>query len=115
MFRTPSAWAPRSTPSSPITVVSRGVTCGMVSIPVSRWIAIDAIRAFIRARAIGLSLTSTKPTAPESRSVRATSIIASFVPPFGGSSSTLTTQSPARSARASCVSPAAGDGGAAPR
>ena len=76
--------------------------------PTSRWIAIDAISAFILARAIGLSLTSTKPTAPESRSVRATAIIASFVPPFGGSSSTLTTHSPSRSARASPVSPSAG-------
>ncbi len=55
----------------------------MVSSPVARWIAIDAIKAFIRARAIGLSFTSTNPTTPESRSVLATSIIASFVPPFG--------------------------------
>ena len=41
--------------------------------PHSRSIATDAISAFIRARAIGLSLMSTKPTRPDSRSVRATS------------------------------------------
>ena len=76
--------------------MSRGVTCGIVSIPASRWIAIDAINAFIRARAIGLSFTSTKPTAPDASSVRATAIMASFVPPFGGSSSTLTTHWPSR-------------------
>ena len=40
--------------------------------------------------------------------MRATSIIASLVPPFGGSSSTLTTQSPRRKARASPVSPSGG-------
>ena len=90
--------------------MSRGVTWGMVSIPASRWIAIDAISAFIRARAIGLSFTSTKPTAPDCRSTRATSIMASLVPPFGGSSSTLTTHSPSRSARASLVSPTAAMG-----
>ena len=57
--------------------VSRGVTCGIVSIPQSRSIATAAISALARARAIGLSLMSTKPTLPERFSSRATASIAS--------------------------------------
>jgi len=45
--------------------MSRDVTCGIVSSPVSRSIATDDISAFIRARAIGLSFTSTTSTTPE--------------------------------------------------
>ena len=106
-LRTPSACAPSSTDSSPITVVSRGVTWGIVSIPQLRSIATAAISAFIRARAIGLSLMSTKPTLPDSASRRATASIASLLPPCGGSSSTETTHSPSRRARARPVSPCA--------
>ena len=79
-------------PRAPSTM-SRGVTCGIVSIPQARWIAIDAMSAFIRARALGLSFTSTKPPArlPErpARPPRASLLLA----PFGGSSSTQTTHS----------------------
>ena len=71
-FRTPSAWAPSNCDSSPMIEVSRGVTCGMVSSPQSRSIATAAMSAFARARAIGLSLMSTKPTFPEALSVLAT-------------------------------------------
>jgi hypothetical protein len=42
--------------------VSRGVTWGIVSIPTSRWSVADVMSAFIRALAMGLSFTSTKPT-----------------------------------------------------
>ena len=55
--------------------MSRGVTCGIVSIAQVRSIAIAAISAFARARAIGLSLMSTKPTSPESFSVLVTASI----------------------------------------
>ena len=68
--------------------------------PASRWSVADVISAFIRARAIGLSLTSTKPTCPDAWIARAVSISPSSEPPFGGSSSTETTHSPSRRARA---------------
>ena len=55
----PSAWAPSRTDSSPITVVSRGVRCGIVSIPTVRSIAAETISGFIPTRAVALSLTST--------------------------------------------------------
>ena len=74
--------------------MSRGVTWGIVSIPTSRWSVAEVISAFIRARAIGLSFTSTKPTRPEAWIVRVTSTSPSSEPPFGGSSSTETTHSP---------------------
>ena len=51
---------------------SRGVTCGIVSIPVVRSIAIAAMSADSRARAIGLSLMSTASTTPEAFSFAAT-------------------------------------------
>jgi hypothetical protein len=57
--------------------VSRGVTCGIVSTRHARSIATAAISAFARARAIGLSLMSTKPTTPESRRWFVTESIAS--------------------------------------
>jgi hypothetical protein len=47
-------------------VVSRGVTCGIVSSPTACSIATADISALIRARANGLSLMSTKPTSPDS-------------------------------------------------
>ena len=50
--------------------MSRGVRCGIVSIPASRSIATDAITPLMRARARGLSLTSTKCALPDSRSAR---------------------------------------------
>jgi hypothetical protein len=56
--------------------VSRGVTWGMVSNAHSRSIATEAMSAFARARAIGLSLMSTRVT-PASLSLLATSSIPS--------------------------------------
>ena len=71
MLRTPSACAPSSTDSSPAIVVSRGVRCGIVSTPVSRSIATHAMIPLIRARARGLSFTSTSCAFPDSRTARA--------------------------------------------
>ncbi len=96
-LRMPSAWAPSSWDWRPITVASLGVTCGTVSSFVSRWITADAVSALIRARAIGLSLTSTASTAPEAARRAAVSTSASRFAPFGGSSSTSATHSPAAS------------------
>ena len=48
----------------PVTLMSRGVRCGIVSIPVARSIAIDAMNELMRARFFVVSLTSTNPTAP---------------------------------------------------
>src|SRR6266849_2699681 len=59
MFRTPSACAPSSIDSRPAIVMSRGVRCGIVSTPVKRSIATDAMIPLMRARARGLSFTST--------------------------------------------------------
>src|SRR5947209_20282681 len=70
MLRRPSACAPKSIDSRPITVVSRVVRCGMVSIPQARSIAAEAMSALIPARAPALSFRSTKPTRPESFSAR---------------------------------------------
>ena len=98
-FRIPSAWAPSSCDSSPAIEESRGVRCGMVSIPTCRSIATEAIIPLIRARARGLSFTSTTSTSPESFSVRAISSMPSGFAPRGGSISTETTNSPASSLR----------------
>ena len=62
----PSACEPSSSDSSPAIVESRGVRCGITSIPASRWIATDAIIPLIRARARGLSFTSTTCARPDS-------------------------------------------------
>ena len=104
MLRTPSAWAPSSSDSSPEIVVSRGVWCGIVSSPTVRSIATALMIPLIRARARGLSLMSTNWAAPVSLSACATSSIPAFEPPSGGSSCTETTHSPSRSIRASVVS-----------
>ena len=93
----PSACAPRSWDWRPITDESRGVTCGIVSSPTVRSIATAAMSAERRARAIGLSFRSTTWTAPEAWSRAETPSIDSMFVPFGGSSSTETTHSPASS------------------
>ena len=92
----PSACAPRSIDSSPAIDASRGVRCGIVSSPTTRSIVAEAMSPLIRARARGLSLTSTTSTCPSSCSARASSSIACALPPRGGSISTETTNSPAR-------------------
>ena len=94
------------------TVVSRGVRCGIVSTPVNRSIATDAISPLIRARARGLSFTSTKSALPDSRTARAVAISASGFAPSGGSICTETTNSPSRSIRSSRVSALVGAAGA---
>ena len=100
-------------PSRPITVVSRGVTCGIVSIPASRSIATDAISAFIRARAIGLSFTSTNPTRP-TRAARARPRPAPcWCRPSAGRARRRPPTRP-RAARAPAPSPARSGRGAAP-
>ena len=104
MLRTPSAWAPSSIDSSPITDQSRVVRCGIVSIPASRSIAAEIISELIPARAVALSLMSTQPTLPDSFSSRATSTSPELFPPSGGSSCTDKIHSPSRSARARPVS-----------
>ena len=86
------------------------MTCGIVSSATDRSITVAAMSAESRARAIGLSLMSTACTAPESRSRAATPSIASMFVPFGGSSSTDTTHSPASRRSWSRVLPAAGAG-----
>ena len=100
----PSACAPRSIDSSPAIDASRGVRCGIVSRPTTRSIVADAMSPLMRARARGLSLTSTTSTCPESLSARASSSIACAFPPRGGSISTETTNSPSRSFRWRSVS-----------
>ena len=92
----PSACAPSSIDSSPAIDASRGVRCGIVSSPTTRSIVAEAMSPLIRARARGLSLTSTTSTWPDSCSARASSSIACALPPRGGSISTETTNSPAR-------------------
>ena len=118
MLRSPSACEPSSSDSRPAIVESRGVRCGIISIPASRWIAADAIRPLMRARARGLSFTSTTCALPDSRIVRAASIRPATLPPSGGSSWTETTNSPVASSRASSVGSSCArrrDGGLAPR
>ena len=66
--------------------------------PVSRSIATDAIIPLIRARALGLSFTSTNCALPESRTARDVGSSPRFAP-SGGSSSTVTTHSPSSSSR----------------
>ena len=51
-LRSPAACAPSRIDSRPMTELSRGVRCGIVSMPTSRSIAADAIIGFIRARAV---------------------------------------------------------------
>ena len=104
MFRMPSACAPSSIDSSPAIDASRGVRCGIVSSPTTRSIVAEAMSPLIRARARGLSLTSTTSTWPDSCSARASSSIACALPPRGGSISTETTNSPSRSFRWRSVS-----------
>ena len=70
-LRTPSAWAPSSIDSSPMTVQSRVVRCGIVSMPASRSIVAETMSELIPARAVALSLMSTKPTRPDSGERRA--------------------------------------------
>ena len=100
-----SACAPSSKPSSPITDVSRGVTWGIVSIPHSRSIVADGHqRVHPRARH-RVVVDVDEADSPESLSaLRDLERARRCVPPFGGSSSTLTTHSPSRSARARPVS-----------
>ncbi len=93
-------------------VVSRGVRCGIVSTPVKRSIATEAMIPLIRARARGLSLTSRNCARPESRTARAVSISASGLAPSGGSTCTEIANSPSRRSRSSRVSPVAGSNGA---
>ena len=100
----PSACAPSSIDSSPAIDASRGVRCGIVSSPTTRSIVAEAMSPLIRARARGLSLTSTTSTWPDSCSARASSSIACALPPRGGSISTETTNSPARNFRCRSVS-----------
>src|SRR5437763_111963 len=71
MLRTPSACAPSRMDSRPVSVMSRGVRCGIVSTPVKRSIATEAMMPLIRARARGLSLTSTNCALFVSRAERA--------------------------------------------
>ena len=61
--------------------------------PAKRSIATDAIKPLMRARARGLSLTSTMCALPDSRIVRAASSSARLSPPSGGSSWIETTNS----------------------
>ena len=79
--------------------MSRGVRCGIVSTPVNRSIATDAMIPLIRARARGLSFTSTNCALPESRTARAVASSASGFAPSGGSSCTETTNVPSSSIR----------------
>ena len=72
--------------------------------PAARSIATALISELIPTRAVALSLMSTKPTRSDSASPRATSSIPALLPPSGGSSWTVTTQSPSRKARSSPVS-----------
>ena len=102
----PTACAPSSIDSMPRTLASRGVTCRIVSTPTCCSISADAISAFMRARASGLSFTSKRWTWPEAARVRAEAIMRSTLPPLGGSSSTETTNSPLRSLASSSVSTA---------
>src|SRR5437667_162682 len=88
--------------------MSRGVRCGIVSTRVKRSIATDAMIPLIRARARGLSLTSTNCALPESRTARAVAMSASGFAPSGGSSWTETTNLSSSSRRASCVRPLTG-------
>src|SRR5205809_977328 len=112
MLRTPPACAPSRSDSSPAIVVSRGVRCGIVSTPVKRSIATEAMIPLIRARARGLSLTSRNCARPDSRTARAVSISASGLAPSGGSTCTESANSPSRRSRDSWVSPVAGSNGA---
>src|SRR5438046_1223248 len=105
MFRTPSACAPSRIDSSPVSVMSRGVRCGIVSTPVKRSIATEAMTPLMRARARGLSLTSTNCALFVSRTARAVSINASGFAPSGGSSWTETTNVPSPRRRSSSVLP----------
>ena len=82
---------------------SRGVTCGIVSSPTFSSIATAAMRAESRARAIGLSFRSVASTRPDALRRSAAASRASVFVPFGGSSSTETTHSPASSLRWSSV------------
>ncbi len=93
--------------------MSRGVRCGIVSTPVNRSIATDAMIPLIRARARGLSFTSTNCATPDSSTARAVASSASGFAPSGGSSCTETTNSPSRSIRASRVSDSGAAGGRA--
>ncbi len=102
----PTACAPSSIDSMPRTLASRGVTCGIVSTPTCCSISAEAISAFMRARASGLSFTSKTSTPPDAARLRAEAIMRSTLPPLGGSSSTETTNSPRRSLASSSVSTA---------
>ena len=96
-----------------MTDASRGVTCGMVSICTERSRTIAAMSAERRALAIGLSFRSTTSNRAEAWSLAAASTIASMFVPFGGSSSTETTHSPASSRRSRSVRSRVGAGRAA--
>ena len=72
-------------------MASRVVRCGIVSSAVERSIAVESISALIPARAVALSLMSTK-EAPPSSSAAAISSIPRWLPPSGGSSWTEVTQ-----------------------
>ena len=102
MFRTPSAWAPRSSDSIAMRFRSRVVKWTRHSRSRSCWIPNATAIAPIRTRAIAESLMLTRST-PASRSSRAASIVRSIRIERGGSISTDTTKRPARSFASSWV------------